>query len=642
MLKLYFLLACLFALVVPQPARAAADSYLQQLQAQAAQQNLAQTREWRALLHYEENWLRPGLHSTVATDWFFRGGKAGRTNPQAELLATLAAFMQPQKITPRKTPAQCLYPARYLFLDQHLKFDARRMPVQKCERYKRWLAGLAPKSVSLVFPSAYLNSPASMFGHTLLRVDSKQRSHDTELLAYAINFAANTDEQNGLAFAYKGLTGGYPGVYGVFPYYEKVKQYAWIESRDVWDYKLNLSDAEIHRLLAHLWEMRGVHFDYYFLSKNCSYQLLSLLQAARPSLHLVEQFNWYAIPADTIRALRGVPNLLGPAHFRPALRTLLDHEAAALTSAQRVLALKIGNGAVAPVASSIQALPEVSRARVLEVAYDYLYYSFQTGRFKRDNALPRSRTILLARSRIPVSGVFKPVSPPATPPDQGHPTLRLSGAGVWEDGKFSLGFRIRPAYHDLLDAPGGYTDGAQINFLDLGLRLDPTGGDVRINDLTLIDIVSLSPRTDLFKPISWRIGTGIRRRPAATVFGDKPNNLGFFVQGGPGLTWGSFDRVVAYSFALASADANSSLVPAYALGVGASAGLLANPAHNWQLRAEVGGLDYAAGNGGHRNWAFIEQQFPLHNHWALRMRAEYEDAAGEKIGRGVLTLHRYF
>jgi hypothetical protein len=97
----------------------------------------------------------------------------------------------------------------------------------------------------------------------------------------------------------------------VFPYYEKVKQYAWIEHRDVWSYPLALSDAETERLVDHLWEMDGVHFDYYFLTKNCSYQLLSLLEVARPALRLTEKYSWYAIPADTIRTLADVPGLMG-------------------------------------------------------------------------------------------------------------------------------------------------------------------------------------------------------------------------------------------------------------------------------------------------------------------------------------------
>lgn len=616
-------------------------AYLQQLQTQAAQLQLSRTRAWHALIHYEQDTLGQGVHSTVATPWFFRAD-AGRTNPEAELQATLAAFFNEQEISPRKEAARCLYPARYAFLERHLGFQTDRMPQSKCEQYQRWLEGLAPESLSLIFPSAYLNSPASMFGHTLLRVDSERQARSTELLAYALNFAANTDEENGIAFAYKGMTGGYPGVYGVFPYYEKVKQYAWIESRDVWSYRINFSDAEIHRVLAHLWEMRGVAFDYYFLTKNCSYQLLSLLQSARPSLRLVEQFNWYAIPADTIRALRNVPGLLGEAKFRPALRTELEHQADALTPEQREIALAVSTGALTPQSDELLALPERERARVLEVAHDLIYYRFQTGEDVRDDALPRSRAVLLARSGIPQSSSFAPVPVPDTPPDEGHSTLRSSAAAVWEDDEFSIGLRIRPAYHDVLDPPGGYTSGGQINFLDLGLRLDPGRGQIKIEDLTLIDIVSLSPRSDLFKPVSWQVATGFRRRPASAIFAEEQHNLGYFVDGGPGLAWGDLDTVAAYSFALASADANTGFDNSYAVGAGASAGILARPLAHWTLRAELGALDYISGDDGRRRWAFIEQQIPLAGRFALRLRAEYEDAAGEEIGRGVVTLHAYY
>lgn len=43
----------------------------------------------------------------------------------------------------------------------------------------------------LVFPAAYLNSPSSMFGHTLLRIDQADvTSNNTALLSYALNFGA--------------------------------------------------------------------------------------------------------------------------------------------------------------------------------------------------------------------------------------------------------------------------------------------------------------------------------------------------------------------------------------------------------------------------------------------------------------------
>ena len=57
---------------------------LAQLQAEARAQDLAATRQWQALVHYERDWRGEGVHSTVVTDWFFLAPD-GRRDPAAEL-----------------------------------------------------------------------------------------------------------------------------------------------------------------------------------------------------------------------------------------------------------------------------------------------------------------------------------------------------------------------------------------------------------------------------------------------------------------------------------------------------------------------------------------------------------------------------
>lgn len=632
--------AVFWALLAGISKAAGAQDYLEQLQQRAIALDLAASPIWRALMHYEADWLGSGVTSTVASDWFFLADK-GKTDPAAELAATLAAFFTSTPISPQPRPPRCALPGRFQFLVRALSIDTARLPPVSCPDYQQWLTGLDPASVNLVFPASYPNGPSSMFGHTLLRINSHRTGQTTELLAYAVNFAANTSEDNGLIFAVKGLTGGYPGIYGVFPYYRKVKQYAWIENRDIWDYPLYLREDELRRMVAHLWAMLEVKFDYYFLSKNCSYQLLALIEVARPELHLTERFDWYAIPADTIRALRGVPGLLGPAEYRPSLQTELRWRSRQLNTANRHLALALAEGRVAPDSSQLTMLSARIQARVLQVAHDYLYYRFQQGGVDREQGLPRSRAILLARSRIGVSADFAPVLIPNTPPDKGHKTLRIGVAGVWEGGEFSLGLRIRPAYHDLLDDPAGYTDGAAINFLDLGLRLNPDDGKLRIENLTLIDIISVTPRGDLFKPVSWQVGTGFRRRPSPLVFTDVPNSLGYYLQGGPGMAWGSPD-LLGYAFGLASLDVNSSVAPVYMIGAGASAGMLAHLSPGWQLRAEAGYLHYVVGAKGRYGWARLGQQWGFTDQLGLRLSVGWiETAVGDSF-RVRLGLRAYY
>ena len=74
----------------------------------------------------------------------------------------------------------------------------------------------------MVFASAHMSAPASMFGHTFLRVDS---AYESPLLSYAVNYAATINRSDGgIAYAFKGIFGFYPGYYSILPYYEKVRE----------------------------------------------------------------------------------------------------------------------------------------------------------------------------------------------------------------------------------------------------------------------------------------------------------------------------------------------------------------------------------------------------------------------------------
>lgn len=627
---------------------AAADqstAYLKRLQARAANRHLAASDEWRALLHYEPNWMHGGVHSEVASPWFFLADH-GKTDPGAELDATLAGLFSHKPIGPRKLPAYCLFVARRKFLVKKLDIDTSKLAVHDCPAYRHWRSAIAPDSANLIFPTAFPNSPSSMFGHTLLRIDSARRRHGTELLSHAVNFAAAAPEgHHGLGFVWKGLTGGYPGVFGMFPYYKKVKQYAWIENRDIWSYRLNLSKAQLARMVDHLWEMDSVHFVYYFLNKNCSYQLLSLLDVARPGLHLTRHYDWYAIPSDTIRTLADVPGLMGSGQYRPSMETTLRWETEQLSPAEQRLARKVSRHELAPDAPAIQALDSERRAAVLEVAYDALDYQLSaeevdapvSGRAGRDYA----NHILAVRASIARRSPFSDVPTPKTSPEDGHRSLRVNASGVYADDSYSIGFRIRPAYHDLLDDPGGYTRGAAIDFADIGLRLDPGDGRVRLDDLHLLSITSLSPRGDWFKPLSFTADTGIRHRPSPHVFTDAPNDLGYYLQGGPGLAWGGHD-LTGYVFGQMSFDANPGLEPAWAIGAGGSAGVLAYPVSGVQLKAEAGWLQYAAGANGHHGWAQLGAQVPIVDHVAFRSTVGYEDTRVDDGLRVDFGLQAYF
>ncbi|MBI3994603.1 MAG: DUF4105 domain-containing protein, partial [Nitrospirae bacterium] len=285
-----FLLITLFFLGPPAYASVQEqDPYLNRLIGQAVSKRLSETRYWRLLVHYKRT-IFGGYESEEDGPEFFNTPE-GKTDPEAELAATLRNFFKtPSDLKPGEEHPQCNFPARYKWLKSELSFDPAKLPEQRCERLENWLKDLDPEKITLVFASYYMNNPASMFGHTFLRIDKKREGPQQKLLDYGINYAAHADTNNPLVYTLKGVFGGFKGAIATFPYYVKVQEYSNLENRDLWEYELNFTEDQINYFLLHLWELGGNYFDYYYFQENCSYHILSLLEVANPDLHLTDQF----------------------------------------------------------------------------------------------------------------------------------------------------------------------------------------------------------------------------------------------------------------------------------------------------------------------------------------------------------------
>lgn len=501
------------------------------LLARAETLDVAHEREWQNLLHYGDRRFLPGRRSGTRDPRFFLAAD-GWKDPEAELRATLLAFfLDPATVPEDEQHPQCRFPARRAWLLERLGADESWLPEAHCQRFLDWYEGINPHEITLVFAAAYLGNPASMFGHTLLRVDPPGQARDSRLLSYVINHAASTDETSGFVFAFRGLTGGYPGLFSIMPYYEKVREYNSLESRDLWEYRLNLKPDEVEQLLRHTWELRGVGFPYYFLYQNCSYRLLELLDVARPGMDLAERFSWWAIPTDTIRAVLAENDMLREVVYRPAERVRLNHQVGMLSPSflDKTLALAEGNRHPDELDAGLNA---ADRALVLETAYDYLNFLQRSGQANGD-LRDRMRELLVSRSRITGVGRADVPNAPETRPDQGHGTLRLGlGGGRRGDHSF-VSLHWRPAYHDGLDPPSGYIPGAYISYGELELRYDEHRDRMELERLMLVDIESLNPRDRLFRSWSWHIRAGGEQRLRPTG----GRSLMGGVNGGGGGTW---------------------------------------------------------------------------------------------------------
>lgn len=612
------------------------DAYLDGLIDAARDRGLAQDPEWHALLHYRPNRLFPGITSEADHPQFFIS-PTGKTDPQAELEATLAAFFSDVQETDTQQHPQCAFVARYHWLKRRLGFDAQRLPERECRRYQAWRSTLNPGKVTLVFPAAYVNNPSSMFGHTLLRVDAKDQAERADLLAYAVNYAAQTDEQNGAVFAVRAMIGSYPGAFTMTPYYVKVKEYSDIEHRDLWEYELTFTPEEIDRMLMHVWELGPIHFDYYFFDENCSYHLLSLFEIARPGLTLSHQFHGWVIPSDTVRAVADQPGLVAKVTYRPAASAQLRQRLQEMSGEEQRLAKAVSEGRLGIDAPELQSRPPGSRARVLEAAYEHVRYEYTKGRREQAGSAKLSHELLLARSRIAAASQMPALSVPPRP-DQGHETIRAALALGSEDDRRFEELKLRPAYHDLLDRDDGYSAGAQINFFDVTLRRYRDNNHLRLEELSLIDIVSLAPRDAFFRPLSWKVGTGLRRQRLR----DDDTALAYTLNGGAGWAKAPVRNLLVYGFLDAGLDASRHLDAGYDLGAGASAGIFWRPRPNWKVHAWARSLTYFLGDEHKLQQVAIEQSYALTANNALRLSAAAEREFDTHWTTLKLSWHAYF
>lgn len=570
-------------------------------------QALATQAHWLNLGHYQRT-LAGRWRSHVDDPRFFLAPR-GAEDPLAELQATLKALYQPA--TSGDQHAQCRYPSRTRWLRVQLMLDD--LPDVDCAEYRRWLADIDPERSVLVFPAAYLNSPSSMFGHTLLRIDpTGVEASGTALLSYALNFGATTDAQdNSLMYAWKGLVGGYPGQFALLPYREKIGEYSRLENRDLWEYHLDLSVEETRHLVEHVWELRDIRFDYYFFDENCSYRLLELLEVARPGLELTDDFPLTAIPADTVRAIQAA-GLIVRTDYRPSRERELQVRSTDLSADEQRWVLRLAADEASLQEAQWQALPAERRALIQESAYRLLRY--RAAGQERDPAnAGRSYRLLQAINKNPPPplALERP-----TPAEQGHESRTLQLSAGSHEGRPFADYGLRMAYHDLADHLPGFPSGAQIELGHLRLR-QYARGHWQLQQLDLVDIRSLTPRTRLLQPWSWQVSAGLER-----IAGDDDRQtLVSQLGGGAGATWPLGARLQGFALGTVRLEHNPDHASVLSPAIGLNAGLL------W--RTDLGNLLLEGrheqfSNGEQRRQLQLTQQIDLDARQAIRLNAHYQ------------------
>jgi hypothetical protein len=159
------------------------------------------------------------------------------------------------------------------------------------------------------------------------------------------------------------------------------------------------------------------------------------------------------------------------------------------------------------------------RVKVLDAALDYYDMKhFEDIVLERESPeAAHKQTLLERRAALPISSASKAVEPPEHErAERGHDSKRLGLApgyrlrdGAAEEAFATLDFKL--AMHDLADPAPGYPEHAQIEFVAGRVRLYPGDGlKIRLDDFSLVQIVSLNSMHRFDLGLSWRFTIGAK------------------------------------------------------------------------------------------------------------------------------------
>ncbi len=509
--------------------------YLEELIKKGDDLKLYDDPYWHMVMHYKK--VLTGYKSRVTDPGYFFSEK-GRRDPKAELESTLRAFFtdyEKGKIHPTAK-----YALRFNWLSEKLNIDHTRLPYDGDTAFNAFYNTINPSTVSLVFPTGYMSSPASMFGHTLILVDTEGESR---IVSHSINYAAQTDDSFGPVFAFRGLFGLYRGYYSFLPYYKKIQEYSDSEMRDIWEYELSMSPEGKRKLLRYVVEMEDIYSDYYFIDENCSFNLLYLIEAAEPGSNLTGSFSAGVEPVDIVRLVKK-RGLVVKRIYRPSLYSRIMYMKSLLTEDEQSFVLDLCSGKKSFTEIGSLQSGEEKKILICELSTDYLKFLAVKKKIEINDYKARYMAVLTQRNLLGKYDPFKDMPEPVSP-ENSHLSKDLapeSGYGL--NGWYSQ-LSYRHTAHELMDRDEGYNLNSQVIFGKIAARYYYDDKKFLLQRFDIIDILSIPRSNSFYICQGYQFNTGFNQ----DVIKEKRETLTYQIKGASGLSTTVFsDLAQVYLF----------------------------------------------------------------------------------------------
>ena len=246
----------------------------------ALEKKLYNSHIWKSLLHIRND--NPKINDSsflLSYDNF---------SLKNELLLTIKSFNEGKNI--------CKYPARYLWLKEELPNN--NFKDFDCPQFQNYLDQTNLENIELIFTSENIKNPSSMMGHVFFKLQSK-KDDNKKIRENSVSFFTIIDSFNIPLLIYKSTIAGMKGYFILSPYKKQISTYINKEERNIWEYKLKLTEKQKKLIYYHFWELKDIDLTYYFTGFNCATMIDDILSLT--DKNYINKNSLWITPKDVIK-----------------------------------------------------------------------------------------------------------------------------------------------------------------------------------------------------------------------------------------------------------------------------------------------------------------------------------------------------
>ncbi|MDY0300944.1 MAG: DUF4105 domain-containing protein [Trichlorobacter sp.] len=459
------------------------DNIAENLYQKAISEELHKEPAWNALIHF-------GNAKANITDKSFMLSYPD-TSSKLELERTIKYLYSDDN------SSVCRFPARYYWLRSRLS-TAPELPLDVCHEITEFKEHAPVTDIYLAFASENITSPASMLGHTFLRLTGYDAQNNE--VSHAVSFYIDASTWNLPQLFIESMVTGKKGFFALTPYAEKLKEYVIDEQRQVWEYKLDLDEQQKQLIRLHLLELKNTEMIYLFQSYNCATVINFILQLTGTNTTTNKLF---IMPKDVIKNAYKAGIISDTKVIVPSRLIIreLQHEVSDQELEQIKHSVETGN------VDFVSNMPDNDKDFIkLELAAAYNQYLNLQNKTTDDIFDTNVENIKVARNNIFTN---KNISfNRKQNPIKTSANSQLSFATIIDDGKPAMTITFLPASHTLIDDNRTYGNESELQLFSPTLKIPLSGKTPFIDRFAVYAIQNLLPRDVFTGGISTKLFIG--------------------------------------------------------------------------------------------------------------------------------------